>query len=49
MPKKKPEPPLLTRAEEAVMKAVWQQEPALVRDIIAAMPDPKPHAYSESR
>lgn len=44
MPRKKNELPQLTRAEESVMKALWQQEPALVRDIIAAMPAPRPHA-----
>ena len=26
------------------MKALWQHEPALVREIITAMPEPKPHA-----
>ena len=44
MPGKKKELSQLTRAEETVMKALWQQEPALVRTIIAAMPAPKPHA-----
>jgi predicted transcriptional regulator len=41
---KKQELPALTRAEESVMKALWNYEPALVRDIIAEMPEPKPHA-----
>ena len=36
--------PQLTKAEERVMQALWQHDGALVRDIIAAMPDPKPHA-----
>jgi BlaI family penicillinase repressor len=44
MPGKKPDLPQLTKAEERVMKALWQYEAALVRDIIAAMPEPKPHA-----
>ena len=37
--------PKLTRAEEDIMHALWQYDGAvLVRDIIAAMPPPKPHA-----
>jgi BlaI family penicillinase repressor len=45
MAKKKTEGPQLTKAEERVMKALWQHEGgALVRDIIASMPDPRPHA-----
>lgn len=44
MPKGKVEPLQLTKAEEAVMKALWGQEPAFVREIIEAMPSPKPHA-----
>lgn len=44
MPAPKPDLPALTKAEERVMKALWQHEPAFVRDIIAAMPKPKPHA-----
>ena len=44
MPKKKIEGPQLTKAEERVMKALWQHEGALVRDIIASMPEPRPHA-----
>jgi predicted transcriptional regulator len=35
---------MLTKAEEAVMKAVWVHDKALVRDIIAKMASPKPHA-----
>ncbi len=41
---KKKDVPQLTKAEERIMKALWEQEPALVRDIIAVMPEPKPHA-----
>ncbi|WP_143306963.1 BlaI/MecI/CopY family transcriptional regulator [Chitinophaga vietnamensis] len=33
----------LTKAEEQVMQALWQTGPAFVKDIIEAMPDPKPH------
>ncbi len=44
MPRKKEEQPQLTKAEERIMKALWVQEPALVRDIIANLPDPRPHA-----
>ncbi|MBS1615264.1 MAG: BlaI/MecI/CopY family transcriptional regulator [Bacteroidetes bacterium] len=43
MPPKSIEPSGLTKAEERVMKAVWQKEPALVRELIAVLPDPKPH------
>lgn len=44
MPKSKNELPQLTRAEEIVMKALWQFDQAFVKDIISAMPTPKPHA-----
>lgn len=44
MPAKKNEIPPLTKAEERVMKSLWQYEYAFVRDIISGMPDPKPHA-----
>ena len=45
MAKKKTELPQLTKAEERVMKALWHLDaPALVRDLIDAMPAPKPHA-----
>lgn len=44
MPKKKTDGPQLTKAEERVMKALWQHEAATVREVIAAMPEPKPHA-----
>lgn len=33
----------LTKAEEQVMQALWQTGPAFVKDIIEAMPAPKPH------
>ncbi len=45
MPAKKNEQtPQLSKAEERIMQALWQHDRALVRDIIAAMPAPKPHA-----
>ncbi|PZF72474.1 BlaI/MecI/CopY family transcriptional regulator [Taibaiella soli] len=38
--------PQLTKAEERVMQALWQQDnnTILIRDIITVMPAPKPHA-----
>ena len=39
MPQKKIDLPQLTKAEERVMKALWQYEAPLVRDIISAMPE----------
>ena len=33
----------LTRAEEQVMKVVWQLEGGLLMDIVDNMPPPKPH------
>ncbi len=35
----------LTKAEEQVMLVLWAKEQAFVRDIIVALPDPKP-AYN---
>lgn len=35
----------LTKAEEQIMKILWQLENAIVKQIISVMPDPKP-AYS---
>lgn len=35
----------LTKAEEQVMHILWEQEQAFVKEILAALPDPKP-AYS---
>jgi BlaI family penicillinase repressor len=35
----------LTKAEEQVMQILWQLNEAIVKDIIAQMPDPKP-AYN---
>ena len=34
----------LTKAEEQVMHAVWQQPKAFLKDIIEAMPAPQPHS-----
>jgi predicted transcriptional regulator len=44
MPNKRTDQPPLTKAEERVMKALWLHEAAMVRDVIAAMPEPRPHA-----
>ncbi|MCW3467423.1 BlaI/MecI/CopY family transcriptional regulator [Chitinophaga nivalis] len=33
----------LTKAEEQIMQALWQTGPAFVKELIEAMPDPKPH------
>ena len=33
----------LTKAEEQVMKVLWKKEKALLRELVAAMPSPKPH------
>jgi BlaI family transcriptional regulator, penicillinase repressor len=35
----------LTKAEEQVMQILWEKEKAFVKDIVAALPDPKP-AYN---
>ena len=34
----------LTRAEEQVMQALWKIEKGFLKDIIEAMPNPKPHS-----
>lgn len=35
---------ILTKAEEQVMQAIWKlQKPAGLREIIEAMPEPRPH------
>ena len=33
----------LTKAEEQVMQVLWKLDKAFLRDIVDAMPDPKPH------
>jgi BlaI family transcriptional regulator, penicillinase repressor len=33
----------LTKAEEQVMQALWKQEKAFLRELVEAMPNPKPH------
>jgi len=33
----------LARREEQIMQAVWALEKAFIKDIIAELPDPKPH------
>jgi predicted transcriptional regulator len=32
----------LSKAEEQLMQLLWQQEPAFMKDLIEAYPDPKP-------
>jgi len=34
----------LTKAEEQVMQVLWQLEEGFLKDIVEAMPDPKPHS-----
>ncbi|MEO9003181.1 MAG: BlaI/MecI/CopY family transcriptional regulator [Ginsengibacter sp.] len=34
---------ILTKAEEEIMQVIWKLESAFLRDIVAEMPDPKPH------
>lgn len=34
----------LTKAEEQVMQALWKIEKGFLKDIIEAMPNPKPHS-----
>lgn len=33
----------LTKAEEQVMQALWQQESAFLREVVDALPEPRPH------
>ena len=33
----------LTKAEEQVMQVLWKLEKAFLREIVEAMPNPKPH------
>ncbi len=34
----------LTKAEEGVMQALWKIQKGFLKDIVEAMPDPKPHS-----
>jgi predicted transcriptional regulator len=34
----------LTKAEEQVMQVLWKLESAYLKDVVDAMPDPKPHS-----
>jgi predicted transcriptional regulator len=34
----------LTKAEEQVMQTLWKIEKGFLKDIVEAMPDPKPHS-----
>lgn len=38
----------LTRAEEQVMQVLWKVKEGFIRDIIEAMPSPKPHQNTVS-
>lgn len=38
----------LTKAEEQIMQVLWQIGPAFVKDIIDALPEPKPHYNTTS-
>lgn len=33
----------LTNKEEEIMRALWEHKKAFVKDLIATLPDPKPH------
>ncbi|MEM9001826.1 MAG: BlaI/MecI/CopY family transcriptional regulator [Bacteroidota bacterium] len=33
----------LTAREDQIMQVIWQTEGVFIRDIVAALPDPKPH------
>ncbi|BAV05681.1 Predicted transcriptional regulator [Filimonas lacunae] len=34
----------LTKAEEQVMQVLWKQEKGFLKDLVDAMPEPKPHS-----
>ncbi|MFO0450632.1 MAG: BlaI/MecI/CopY family transcriptional regulator, partial [Pseudomonadota bacterium] len=34
----------LTKAEEQVMQVLWRLESAYLKDIVEAIPEPKPHS-----
>jgi predicted transcriptional regulator len=34
----------LTKGEEQIMQVIWKLEKAFLRDILEALPDPKPHS-----
>ena len=44
MPRKKS--PTLTDAELLLMKIIWQRGPSTVNDVVEALPEDKPRAYS---
>ncbi len=33
---------MLTKAEEQLMKHLWEQEPCFMKDLLASLPEPKP-------
>ncbi len=38
----------LTKAEEQVMQVLWKLEKGYLKDIVEAMPEPKPHSNTVS-
>ena len=38
-----PQTKTLTKAEEEIMQVLWKQEQAFIKDLVDAMPEPKPH------
>ncbi len=38
----------LTKAEEEIMQVLWQLEHAFIKDIVDALPEPKPHYNTAS-
>ena len=39
---------ILTKAEEQVMQAIWKIKEGFIRDVLDAMPSPKPHQNTVS-
>ena len=39
---------ILTKAEEQVMQAIWKIKEGFIRDVLEAMPSPKPHQNTVS-
>lgn len=37
-------PKVLTRAEEQIMQVIWKLDKAFLKEIIDALPEPKPHS-----
>jgi BlaI family penicillinase repressor len=43
MKKQEPQQKQLTKAEEQIMQVLWKMEKPFLREIVDALPDPKPH------